>query len=286
MRRIGAHVSIAGGIENAPLNARKIGAKAYALFTKNQRQWKAKPLEPASIAAFKKNNYDAGFAPEHILPHDSYLINLCHPETAGLAKSREAFFDEMKRCGQLGLVFLNFHPGSHLGKMTLSKSLARISESINMALDRTRGVTAVIENTSGQGNTVGFAFEQLAEIIRGVEDKTRVGVCLDTCHAFTAGYDLRTKRSYEAVIGAFDSVVGLGYLKGLHLNDAKTDFNSRVDRHASLGKGLLGLEPFRFIMNDRRLGEDIPMILETTDPKRWPGEIRMLYGLVFTASAA
>ena len=276
MKYVGAHVSAAGGVENAPLNAQKIGAKAFAVFTKNQRQWKAKPLTPQSIEAFKQNCEKLGYGPEQILPHDSYLINLGHPEEEGLAKSRAAFIDEFQRCEQLGLKFLNFHPGSHLRKISETESLARIAQSINMALDQSQNVTAVIENTSGQGSNLGYRFEHLAEIIDQVEDHTRVGVCLDTCHSYTAGYDIKTRDGYDDVLGAFDRIVGLKYLKALHLNDCKKGLGSRLDRHESIGKGTLGLDPFRFIMEDPRL-DRMPLILETPDNDRWAREIQMLY---------
>ncbi|MGB8427504.1 MAG: deoxyribonuclease IV [Desulfobacterales bacterium] len=279
MKYIGAHVSAAGGVENAPLNAKEIGATAFALFTKNQRQWKAKPLTDESISRFKENCAATGFTADQILPHDSYLINLGHPEPAGLEKSRAAFIDEMSRCQQMGLKFLNFHPGSHLNKISEADCLARIAESVNLALAQTGGVTAVIENTAGQGTNLGHCFEHLAAIIDGVEDKSRVGVCLDTCHSFSAGYDLVTPEGYEKTLAHFDAVVGVAYLKGLHLNDGKKAMGSRVDRHESLGKGTLGLEVFRRIMNDSRF-DYIPMILETPDDSRWVEEIRMLKGMV------
>ncbi|WP_319408121.1 deoxyribonuclease IV [uncultured Desulfosarcina sp.] len=279
MKYIGAHVSAAGGVENAPLNARKIGVTAFALFTKNQRQWSAKPLTEESIRRFKENCEAAGYTPDQILPHDSYLINLGHPESTGLEKSRTAFIDEFSRCEQLGLKYLNFHPGSHLNKLSEENCLARIAESVNLALERTTGVTAVIENTAGQGTNLGYRFEHLAAIIAGVEDKTRMGVCLDTCHTFSAGYDLVTPAGYEKTLANFDAVVGFSFLKGLHLNDGKKMMGSRVDRHASLGEGTLGLKAFRMIMNDPRF-EDIPMILETPDENRWAEEIRMLMAMV------
>ena len=279
MKFVGAHVSTAGGVENAPLNALKIGAKAFALFTKNQRQWKAKPLTSKNIDLFTKNCTDAGFTPEHILPHDSYLINLGHPETAGLEKSRAAFLDEMQRCEQLGLKFLNFHPGSHLKKIDPDACLARIAESINLALDKTSGVTAVIENTAGQGTNMGYKFEQLAAMVDQVEDKSRVGVCLDTCHTYSAGYDIKTHAGFDQVLTEFDQVVGLQYLRAMHINDSKKDHGSRVDRHHSLGKGTLGLAPFKFIMNDPRF-DDIPLIMETPDDSRWADEIKLLYSFV------
>jgi deoxyribonuclease-4 len=276
MKYVGAHVSAAGGVENAPLNASKIGARAFAVFTKNQRQWKAKPLTSKSIQAFKQNCEKLGYAPDHILPHDSYLINLAHPEKEGLAKSRAAFIDELRRCGQLGLKFLNFHPGSHLRKISETEGLGRIAESINLALDRVPNVTAVIENTSGQGSNLGYRFEHLAEIIDRVEDRSRVGVCLDTCHSYTAGYDIKTRDGYQAVITRFDQVVGLKYLKAMHLNDCKKGLASRIDRHESLGRGTLGWDPFRWFMEDPRF-DHMPLILETPDDERWPQEIRMLY---------
>jgi deoxyribonuclease-4 len=277
MKYIGAHVSAAGGVENAPLNAERIGARAFAFFTKNQRQWRAGPLSQASIQAFKTNCAKHGFKPEHILPHDSYLINLGHPETAGLRKSREAFVDEMRRCQRLGLTRLNFHPGSHLGRITADACLDRVADSVNIALDKTATVAAVIENTAGQGHQVGFRFEQIARIIEAVADKTRVGVCLDTCHAFAAGYDLRTKSAYEKTMADFERQIGFRYLRGVHLNDARGDLGSRVDRHEQLGAGRLGLAPFRFLMKDPRF-DGIPMILETRD--NWAGEIRLLYDLM------
>lgn len=275
---VGAHVSAAGGVENAPLNAAAIGAKAFALFTKNQRQWVARPLSDTSIAAFRANLAKVGIRPEHVLPHDSYLINLGHPEPEGLAKSRRAFLDEMARCAQLGLPYLNFHPGAHLGKISEVACLARVAESIELALAEVPGVTAVIEITAGQGTNVGYSFEHLAAIIDAVHEKRRVGVCLDTCHMFAAGYDLRTWAQCDAVFAEFDRTVGFRYLKGMHLNGSKAKLGSRVDRHHSLQQGELGLEVFRYVMNDPRFDE-IPMVLETIDESLWPEEIRLLYAL-------
>jgi deoxyribonuclease-4 len=279
MKFVGAHVSASGGVENAPLNAQKIGARAFALFTKNQRQWVAKPLTDESISRFKSNLERVGIAAEHVLPHDSYLINLGHPEEEPLQKSRNAFLDELQRCEQLGLKLLNFHPGSHLKKISEDESLKIVSESINWALEQTRDVVAVIENTSGQGSNLGYRFEHLAAIIEGVEDKSRVGVCLDTCHTFTAGYDLRSTELCEATFSEFEKVVGFKYLRGMHLNGSKTEFGSRVDRHHSLTQGHLGLDLFRFIMNDDRFN-NIPMVLETIDETIWPEEIEMLYNFI------
>jgi deoxyribonuclease IV len=276
MKYVGAHVSASGGVQNAPLNAQAIGARAFALFTKNQRQWHAKPLAQGDIVAFRENLLAAGIAPCHVLPHDSYLINLGHPEPEGLEKSRHAFLEEMQRCEQLGLSLLNFHPGATLRKISESESLRRVADSLNWALARTQGVTAVIENTAGQGSTLGYRFEQLAEIIDAVEDKSRVGVCLDTCHTFVAGYDLRTPVACAATFAQFDEIVGFSYLRGMHLNDSKPDLGARVDRHHSLGQGKLGWEVFRYIMRDPRF-DDIPLVLETIDESLWAEEIKALY---------
>lgn len=278
MKYIGAHVSAAGGVENAPANAHGIGATGFALFTKNQRQWVAAPLTAAQIDAFRKACDKYGYTPAQILPHDSYLINLGHPEREALEKSRAAFLDEMQRCEALGLDRLNFHPGSHLQKISPERSLDLIAESINIALDKTRGVTAVIENTAGQGSNLGFAFEHLAYLIERVEDKSRVGVCIDTCHAFAAGYDLRTAEACDKTFAELERVVGFGYLKGMHLNDAMKILGSHVDRHTPLGKGMIGMECFRYIMQDARF-DGIPLILETPDEQRWPEEIALLKSL-------
>ena len=289
---VGAHVSASGGVFNAPLNAMEIGAKAFALFTKNQRQWVAKPLDEETIAKFKDNLAKSGILPKHILPHDSYLINLGHPEVEKLEKSRAAFIDELERCAQLGLDRLNFHPGSHLVKIAKKdkenlevlqaieeKCLDVIAESINIALDRTNSVTAVIENTAGQGSNLGYKFEHLAYIIERIEDKSRIGVCIDTCHMFTAGYDIRTREAYDKTWNEFEKIVGFKYLRGMHINDSKSPLGSKVDRHHSLGKGEIGLDAFRFIMNDNRM-DDIPLILETIDETIWKEEIELLYSFV------
>lgn len=275
MKYIGAHVSASGGVANAAIRAAEIGATAFALFTKNQRQWRAAPLSPETIDEFKAACDKYHFTPGQILPHDSYLINLGHPVADALEKSREAFIDELSRCQQLGLSLLNFHPGSHLMQIPEDKCLARIAESINIALAQTEGVTAVIENTAGQGSNLGFKFEHLAAIIDGVEDKSRVGVCIDTCHAFAAGYDLRTEQATADTFAEFERVVGFQYLRGMHLNDAKSTFGSRVDRHHSLGEGNIGHDAFRWIMRDARF-DGIPMILETINPDIWAEEIAWL----------
>ena len=291
---VGAHVSASGGVDNAPLNAMAIGAKAFALFTKNQRQWVAKPLEAKTIDAFHENLELSGVLPKHVLPHDSYLINLGHPEIEKLEKSRDAFIDELERCRLLGLDKLNFHPGSHLVKIPKKDPqyddklmeaelhcLDVIAESMNRAMDATKdsNVKLIIENTAGQGSNLGYKFEHLGYIIDKIEDKSRVGVCLDTCHTFTAGYDLRTRAAYDETMSAFDRIVGSQYLMGMHINDSKPKLGSRVDRHHSLGQGEIGWDAFRFIMNDSRM-DDIPLVLETIDESIWAEEIKALYALV------
>lgn len=279
MKFIGAHVSAAGGVENAPINAHEIGAKAFALFTKNQRQWVSPPLTLESTTKFKNNCQKYGYQPQHVLPHDSYLINLGHPEKDALEKSRVAFLDEIQRCEQLGLDRLNFHPGSSLRKISDEDCLKTIAQSINITLDKTKGVKAVIENTSGQGSNLGYTFEQLAYIIDRVEDKSRIGVCIDTCHAFTAGYNIKSEAGYKKTWNDFEKIIGFKYLLGMHLNDSKKELGTRVDRHESIGQGFLGIDVFRRIMNDLRF-DDIPIILETIDPDIWAQEIEMLYGMI------
>jgi deoxyribonuclease-4 len=294
MKFVGAHVSASGGVDNAPLNAMKIGAKAFALFTKNQRQWVAKPLEEKMIESFKKNLKASGVLAKHVLPHDSYLINLGHHEIEKLEKSRDAFIDEIERCHQLGLELLNFHPGSHLVKVGKRdpeyadkimeaelNCLDVIADSLNVAIEATKGMSVklVIENTAGQGTNLGYKFEHLAHIINKVEDKSRVGVCLDTCHTFTGGYDLRTREAYDKTMDEFERIVGFEYLSGMHINDSKPKLGSRVDRHHSLGQGEIGIDAFKFIMNDKRM-DDIPLVLETIDSTIWDREIEMLYDMI------
>lgn len=278
MKNIGPHVSASGGVENAPEAARQLGATAFALFTKNQRQWVSPPLSQKSINLFKERCVNYGFSADYILPHDSYLINLGQPDDVKLEQSRAAFLDEMQRCEQLGLKMLNFHPGSHLKMISIDECLARIAESINIALSKTQGVIAVIENTAGQGSNVGFEFTQIAQIIDKVEDKSRVGVCIDTCHTYSAGYDLKTDAGYESTWRQFDEIIGLNYLKAIHLNDTKKEFASRVDRHDSIGKGFLGMDFFIRIMKDARF-DHIPFILETPDESLWADEIKLLQEL-------
>lgn len=279
MKLIGAHVSAGNGVSQAPINAHEIGAKSFALFTRNPSRWQSKPISEKEAQAFKDNCANLGYTPEQILPHDSYLINLGAPDAEKLRMSREAFLDEMQRCEQLGLSMLNFHPGSHLKMIAIDDCLDLIAESINITLNQTTGVKAVIENTAGQGSNLGFSFEQIAHIIDKVEDKSRVGVCIDTCHAFAAGYDLSTAVGYEATWKAFENTIGLEFLSGMHLNDTKKGLASKVDRHESLGKGMLGEEFFHLLMNDPRM-DNIPLILETPNEELWAEEIKWLYSLM------
>ena len=278
-KRIGAHISITGGIENAPYNAREIGAKAFALFTKNQRRWTAKDLEEKNILEFKRRIEEIGIEPKYILPHDSYLINLGNADEEKRNQSFEAFVDEMKRCNELGLLYLNMHPGSHLKEISEEQSMDLIIDCINKAHELVPNVNVVLEITAGQGSNLGYTFEHLAYIINGTIDKNRIGVCLDTCHMFAAGYDIRTKDSYTKTMNSFEEIVGFKYLKGVHLNDSMVPLASKKDRHESIGKGELGLEFFELLMNDERF-DDIPIVLETIDETIWKNEIEYLYSLI------
>lgn len=276
MKYIGAHVSTEGGVSNAPIEAQAIGAKAFALFTGSSSRWVSKDPSEEEITKFKANCELYGFKPSVILPHDNFLINLGSPDKQKLTLSRKSFQDELRRCELLGLTMLNFHPGSHMNELEESACLDRIAESINLALEKSNGVTAVLENVAGQGSNLGHQFEQLAHIIDKVEDKNRVGVCIDTCHAYSAGYDLKTPEGYEKTWKDFDEIIGFKYLKGMHLNDDKKEHGSRVDRHASIGLGTLGKEFFIRLMNDKRM-DDIPLILETPNEAIWAEEIAWLY---------
>ena len=278
MKYIGAHTSSAGGVENAVAEAVRIGGNALALFTRNQKSWVSKPLDPKNIAAFKEALQKADIQPKHVLPHDSYLINLGNPTEEGLQKSRAAFLDEMQRAEQLGLTLVNFHPGSHLNQISPEACLDLIAESVNLALSQTTTAVAVIENTAGQGTNLGYDFAHLARIIAGINDKSRVGVCIDTCHTFAAGYDLSTEAGYEETFQQFDRIVGFNYLRGIHLNDSKKGVGSHVDRHESIGQGMLGEAFFGRLMRDPRF-DDMPIILETPNEELWPEEIRYLRSL-------
>ncbi len=276
MKYIGAHVSVEGGVQNAPLKAAAIGAKAFALFTGSSARWKSPEISPEKAEQFKENCRINGYTPEVILPHDNFLINLGSPDSKKLAMSRKSFFEEMQRCEALGLTMLNFHPGSHLNEMSEEDCLARIAESINITLGKTQGVTAVIESTAGQGSNLGWRFEQIARIIEQVEDKTRVGVCVDTCHTHSAGYDLADPEGYAQTWREFDDVIGGRYLRALHINDNKRKCGSRIDRHEEIGKGTLGEEFFRRLVNDPRF-DNMPLILETPNMEIWKDEIAWLY---------
>ncbi|MDE5663905.1 MAG: deoxyribonuclease IV [Muribaculaceae bacterium] len=279
MKYIGAHVSISGGVANAPLNAHEIGAKAFALFTGSSSRWVSKAISDQDAALFKERCELYGYTPDVILPHDNFLINLGSPDSKKLMLSRKSFLDEMQRCEQLGLTMLNFHPGSHLNECSPEECLDRIAESINITLDKTSGVTAVIETTAGQGSNLGHDFAQIAHIIDRVEDKSRIGVCLDTCHSYSAGYDLRTPDGYAETWSCFDEIIGAEYLRALHLNDDKRELGSRIDRHASIGEGTLGEEFFIRLVNDPRF-DDMPLILETPDDMIWAREIAWLYSQI------
>ena len=280
MKRIGAHVSIAGGVQNAVANAVELGATAIGMFTRNQRIWKQRPLSEEDAAAFRDALGEHGFAPQHVLPHDSYLINLGSSDPEVVAKSRAAFLDEMSRCQMLGLCYLNFHPGAPKqgADMPAERCIEQIAGYVNETLEQTEGVTAVVECTAGQGTNVGRTFAELAALIERIADSARAGVCLDTCHLFAAGYDLRTRDGYERMLDEFDATVGLRHLRGWHLNDSKGDLGSRVDRHAAIGGGLIGREPFTWIVQDPRF-EEMPMILETPEPENWAAEIAELQRL-------
>lgn len=279
MKYIGAHVSTAGGVANAPLEAIAIGAKSFALFTGSSNRWQSKALSEKDINEFKENCRQGGFEPSQILPHDNFLINLGSPDAQKLAMSRKSFLDEMRRCEQLGLTMLNFHPGSHVNEISEEECLDRIAESVNLTLDQTRGVMAVLESTAGQGSNLGYRFEHLAHIISKVDDKERVGVCIDTCHTYSAGYDLASEEGYKATWEAFDEIIGKEYLKAIHLNDDLKKFGSRVDRHAEIGKGTLGMDFFKRFVNDPRF-DNMPIILETPNLAIWPQEIKLLYSLI------
>lgn len=276
---IGAHVSASGGVENAVINAHAIGARAFALFTRNQRQWKSAPLATKSITRFRELVEEYNFHPDYILPHDSYLINMGNPDQEMRRKSVDAFLDEMTRCEQLGLKLLNFHPGSHLNAIDEEGCLRLIADGVNQVLERTQGVKAVLENTAGQGTNLGFKFEHLAYIIDRIEDKSRIGVCIDTAHTLAAGYEIRTEEGYNTMWQEFDRIIGYSYLSGIHLNDSKKELGTRVDRHDSLGKGTMGMNLFHLVMNDPHL-DNIPIILETPDESLWAEEIALLYSFI------
>ena len=279
MKYVGAHVSTTGGVSKAPINAHEINAKAFALFVKNQRRWDAKPLEKEEIEKFKEEIKKYDYNLEYVLPHAGYLINLGNPETEKREKSYNAFIDEVNRCEELGILYINVHPGSHLKEISEDECIDLIADSINIVHSKTKYASVIIENTAGQGSNIGYKFEHLRDIIKKVKEKSRIGVCIDTCHSFAAGYDLRTKETYEKTMSDFGEIVGFNYLKGIHLNDSMYDLGLKKDRHENLLKGKLGEECFRLIMNDDRL-DNMPIILETIDETLWAKEIEYLYSLV------
>ena len=276
---IGPHVSIGGGVANAPKNAKALAATGFGMFVKNQRQWTAAPYAAADIEAFKRQMVSDGYTAAQVLPHAGYLINLANPDEDAHAKSMSSLMDELHRCMALGLDKLNIHPGSHLRLITPQAACDRIAKSLNTALSQTHGVTVVIENTAGSGGNMGSVFEEIKAMIDGVEDKARVGVCLDTMHTFAAGFDIRTRDGFLKTMERFDKMVGMKYLRGMHLNDSKVDLNSHVDRHESLGAGLLGIDVFKCIMRDKRF-ENIPLVLETPNEELWAQEIQLLMEMV------
>lgn len=275
MKFIGPHVSICGGIDKTVIKAHHLGANAFALFTKNKLAWYATPLKKEIIKKFKENCIKYKFGGKQIIAHNSYITNLGSPNNENLKKSRILFLEEIVRCYKLGVKMLNFHPGNHMNLITISKCLLNIADSINFALSRSKNVIAVIENTAGQGTSVGYCFEQIAELIEKIENKKRIGVCLDTCHAFSSGYDLRDKKSCDKIFRTFEKNIGLKYLKAMHLNDSKNKFHSYKDRHQNLGKGYMGSFPFNYIKNDIRF-VNMPLILETPNNNLWIKEINWI----------
>ncbi|KDQ61279.1 hypothetical protein JAAARDRAFT_191370 [Jaapia argillacea MUCL 33604] len=276
--KVGAHVSAAGGVENSITNAALIGANAFALFLKSQRKWTGPPLKSDSIAKFKSRLETFGYSPCHILPHGSYLVNLGNPDDEKREKSYQCFLDELVRAEQLGLTLYNFHPGSTVGLTTMENSISLIAQCLNRAHKETKSVVTVIENMAGSGNVIGSSFKDLGDIIKQVEDKARVGVCLDTCHMFAAGYDIRTKQGWISMITQFDEEVGLKYLRGMHLNDSKAQLASKKDRHENIGLGHLSLRAFHHILTDERV-QNIPLILETPSQENndiWIKEVEIL----------
>jgi len=272
---VGPHVSAGGGVSQAPLNAKALNASGFALFVKNQRQWTAAPLPKEEIEAFKKQMMTDRFTPQQVLPHAGYLINLANPDDGAQNKSFTSLMDEAKRCSALGLSLLNFHPGSHLRLITPQVACERVAGAINRAMREIPALIFVVENTAGSGGNIGSRFEELKIILDGIDDRSRVGFCLDTCHTFAAGYDISTRDGFLKTMESFDRIVGMKTLRALHLNDSKTALGSHVDRHESLGKGLLGIEPFKCIMRDARF-QNIPLVLETPDETIWAQEIELL----------
>ncbi len=275
---LGAHTSTAGGIHRALLEGQEIGATVIQFFTTNQKQWQGRKITPEIIVDWEKTIKETQLS--HIMSHDSYLINLGSPRDDILAKSREAFLEEVHRCNALHVDYLNFHPGAAL-KETVEECLDKIIESILLIKPHMTGnLRLLLESTAGQGSTVGCRFEELAYILRGVQHHVPIGICIDTCHLFAAGYDIRTPTEWEKVLAAFDEIIGLQHLYAFHLNDSKTDLGSRVDRHANLGEGKIGWDCFSFLMNDKRT-QHLPKYLETPGgPSMWKQEIKQLTSMI------
>ncbi|KAF2151162.1 AP endonuclease [Myriangium duriaei CBS 260.36] len=283
---LGAHVSAAGGVDKAVNNAVHIGANSFALFLKSQRKWANPPLEDSVADTFHACCGTHSYAQsKHVVPHGSYLVNLAHTDKERTEQAYGAFIDDLKRCERLGIGLYNFHPGNVQG-VTRGEAIRHLAGNLNRAHKETKSVVTLLENMAAGGNVLGSTFEDLAETIELVEDKSRIGVCLDTCHAFAAGYDLRTKEALERTLEKLDKIVGLKYLRALHLNDSKAPFDSRRDLHANIGTGFLGLRAFHGVMNETRL-EDLPIVLETPievydddgNPGIWAREIKMLESL-------
>ena len=262
MLAFGSHMSTSGGCDLAIVRAVELGMDSCQLFTKNERQWNAKPLDPAVVERFHARKLDSGFD-GRLVAHDSYLINLASPDPALNERSRLAFREELDRCDQLTISYLVTHPGAHMGT-GVDEGIRRVAEAINrIHAERPDGTTmTLLETTAGQGTTLGRSFEELAAILELIEDQSRVGVCFDTCHVFAAGYELRTPEGYAATMAAFDAAIGLDRVKAFHLNDSKHPLGSNKDRHAHIGEGELGLEAFRHLVNDQRF-PGRPGILET-----------------------
>jgi deoxyribonuclease-4 len=277
MHLIGPHTSIAGGLDQAIIRAAELGSSGFGMFSKNQRQWRSKPITDEEADRFSTTLAELGFSADAVLVHDSYLINLANPDAEKHRRSLDAFIDEMRRIEQLGLHLLNFHPGSHLGLLEQREALALVARSLDEAIDETEHAIAVVENTVGAGNTLGSTIEELATILEYVRSPQRVGFCLDTCHAHAAGYDLSSVEGFEAFITRFDELIGISKLRGMHLNDAMHPAGSKLDRHESLGEGTIGWQTFDHIASDERFAS-IPLVLETIDEEKWALEVARLRG--------
>ncbi|MDE7427605.1 MAG: deoxyribonuclease IV [Muribaculaceae bacterium] len=276
---LGVHVESFPDVAVAPSEAAGYDAYSFSLNLVNPKDWRSNPITEDVAQLFKEQCKMYDFTSAHILPHASFIPNLASPDSRKLAFARTLMVDEFRKAALLGLTMVNFHPGAHLNQLEEEAALERISHSINYILSKTEGVCAVIENTAGQGSNLGYTLTQIGNIIAGIEDKSRVGVCIDTCHAFAAGYNLTDSLAYHEMWDEFDNCIGAGYLKGIHLNDSVRALGSRIDRHASIGKGCIGMEFFQRFMNDERFN-GIPIILETPDPNNWKQEIETLYSLV------